>query len=71
MVMRFVRVFRISGQIKSILDKIVPTCYTIIIQKRYDKIQVVKGGTFYVRENAEGILRISSTVHPLISSVRR
>ena len=45
-----------EGQNKTLLDKIVPTCYTIIIPKRYAKNQVVKGGTLYVRKNAEGIL---------------
>ena len=55
----------------SMLDKIVPTCYTIIILKRFAKNPVVKGGTLYVRENAEGILRISGTVHPLIINMRR
>ena len=61
MVERFLTFLIIVGLKKTLLDKSVPTCYTITIL-RDNKL---KGGTEYVRENVKGILRIPSTVHPL------
>ena len=65
MVTQFMEKLKISGQIKTLLDKSVPTCYTITIQRKTMRVSKRKGDVNHVGENAEGILRVSCSVHSL------